>query len=52
MRVSHIPSLFSAARSLRRWKHGILAVHPTPLVTQIPTEMAEISTRMAKFLPR
>ena len=46
-----ISPLFPAAWFLRHLKHGVLATWLC-MVTQIPTETAEIPTRMAKFLAR
>ena len=51
MRVFHISPFFSAAGFLRHLKHGVFATWLYK-VTQISTEIAEIPTRMAKFLPR
>ena len=51
MRVTYISPPFSAAGFLRHLKHGVFSTW-LYMVTQIPTEMAEIPTRMAKFLPR
>ena len=46
MGVSHTPPpLFSAAGFLRHLKHGVFATRLF-MVTQIPTEMAEIPTKM------
>ena len=51
MRVTHIPPLFSAPGFLRHLKHGGFATW-LYMVTQIPTEMVEIPTKMAKFVRR
>ena len=45
------PPPLSAAGFLRHLKHGVFATW-LYMVSQIPTEMAKIPTRMAKFLSR
>ena len=45
MRVTHIPPILSPAGVLRPVRHDVFATWLC-MVTQIPTEMAEIPTKM------